>query len=218
MKKIFVFITSVIILILSSSAVYADGGKVTYNGDSREYIFSPGSDHSPTDMFTDLKGVMPGDKRSQKITVRNDSSKEVKTKIWLRSEYADESSADFLSKLQMSLSVGNDNGQAYMFSTSGSLTPDNDGWILLGLLYSGGEVDLTLDLYVPTELDNSYMDRIGFVDWTFKTEEFPKEPDDPVPPKTGDTGSVDYLIIAAAAALLVLFIAAFGVRKIKEKQ
>lgn len=212
MKKIIVLITSLVILVLSASAAYAQGGSVTYSGNSREFIFAPGSSYSPTDMFTDLKNVMPGDKRSQNITVRNDASKNVKTKLWLRSEYADESSRDFLSKLRFTLDVSNDNGQAYMFSSSGALTEENDGWIYLGTLYSGGEVNLTLNVYVPTELDNSYMDRLGIVEWTFKSEELPRDPDDPVPPKTGDSGSFNYLIIIVIGALMITFVA-IGVRK-----
>ena len=142
MKKWMVLLTMLMTLLTGVVSVGAVDGHVTYDGNARAFIFAPGSSYSPTDLFPDLKGVMPGDTRTQKITVRNDAARNVKTNIWLRSEYADAASQDFLSKLSLSLTVGNENGQAYMFSPSGALTADNDGWILLGTLYSGGEVDL----------------------------------------------------------------------------
>ena len=155
MKKWIALLTMLLTLLLSTVTVSAAGGHVTYDGNAQTFIFAPGSRFSPTDLFTDLKDVMPGDTRTQHITLRNDASRNVKTKIWLRSEYADEASRKFFSQLQMSLQVDNSNGQAYMFSPSGTLTADNDGWVLLGTLYSGGEVDLALQLYVPTELDRT---------------------------------------------------------------
>ena len=207
MKKWMVLLTMLMTLLTGVVSVGAVDGHVTYDGNARAFIFAPGSSYSPTDLFPDLKGVMPGDTRTQKITVRNDAARNVKTNIWLRSEYADAASQDFLSKLSLSLTVGNENGQAYMFSPSGALTADNDGWILLGTLYSGGEVNLTLALAVPTDLDNRYMDKLGTVDWTFKVEEFDKEPSDPTPPpKTGESETWPVLLVIAGSALAVILI------------
>lgn len=205
MKKWIVFLTVLTVLLCCTTAVFATDGHVTYDGNAREFIFAPGSSYSPTDLFADLKGVMPGDTRTQNITVKNDAARNVKTNIYLRSEYADTDSRDFLSQLQFTLTVGNANGQAYMFSPAGALTPDNDGWVLLGTLYSGGEVDLSLVLKVPTDLDNQYMDRIGTVDWIFKVEELDTEPSDPQPPpKTGEAETWPILLVIAGAALVVI--------------
>lgn len=214
MKKWFVLLTVLATLLLGTSTAWAVDGHVTYDGNAREFVFAPGSSYSPTDLFPDLKGVMPGDTRTQNITVKNDSAKNVRANIYLRSEYADDQSRDFLSQLQFTLNVGNNNGQAYMFSPAGMLTPDNDGWVLLGTLYSGGEVDLSLLLTVPTDLDNQYMDRIGTVDWTFKVEELDVTPSDPQPPpKTGEAQTWPILLGIAAAALMVIFAVTVGTQR-----
>ena len=214
MKKWFVLLTVLATLLLGTSTAWAVDGHVTYDGNAREFVFAPGSSYSPTDLFPDLKGVMPGDTRTQNITVKNDSTKNVRANIYLRSEYADDQSRDFLSQLQFALNVGNNNGQAYMFSPAGTLTPDNDGWVLLGTLYSGGEVDLSLLLTVPTDLDNQYMDRIGTVDWTFKVEELDVTPSDPQPPpKTGEAQTWPILLGIAAAALMVIFAVTVGTQR-----
>lgn len=214
MKKWFVLLTVLATLLLGTSTAWAVDGHVTYDGNAREFVFAPGSSYSPTDLFPDLKGVMPGDTRTQNITVKNDSTKNVRANIYLRSEYADDRSRDFLSQLQFTLNVGNNNGQAYMFSPAGTLTPDNDGWVLLGTLYSGGEVDLSLLLTVPTDLDNQYMDRIGTVDWTFKVEELDVTPSDPQPPpKTGEAQTWPILLGIAAAALMVIFAVTVGTQR-----
>lgn len=214
MKKWFVLLTVLATLLLGTSTAWAVDGHVTYDGNAREFVFAPGSSYSPTDLFPDLKGVMPGDTRTQNITVKNDSTKNVRANIYLRSEYADDQSRDFLSQLQFTLNVGNNNGQAYMFSPAGTLTPDNDGWVLLGTLYSGGEVDLSLLLTVPTDLDNQYMDRIGTVDWTFKVEELDVTPSDPQPPpKTGEAQTWPILLGIAAAALMVIFAVTVGTQR-----
>ena len=219
MKKWIALLTMLLTLLLSTVTVSAAGGHVTYDGNAQTFIFAPGSRFSPTDLFTDLKDVMPGDTRTQHITLRNDAARNVKTKIWLRSEYADEASRKFFSQLQMSLQVGNSNGQAYMFSPSGTLTADNDGWVLLGTLYSGGEVDLALQLYVPTELDNEFMGRLGIVDWTFKAEELDKEPSDPTPPpKTGENTALWILWAVAGSALLLIFILSIRIGKERTKK
>ena len=106
MKKIISILISLLVVTamtcgLSISAYAA--GTVTYSADSSKFIFEPGSSHSPTDLFTEYKGLMPGDSVRQDITVKNDSSYGVKVKLYVRSHGAHEDSVDFLSKLQIAL-------------------------------------------------------------------------------------------------------------------
>ena len=167
MKKV---ITLLVVLILSLSSVlpvYAADGKVTYDGNAREFIFEPGSEHSLTDLFPNFKGVMPGDTLTQKITVKNDAANNVKVKIYIRSLGAHEDSVEFLSQLGLKVQKSEDNEMAYMFDAAANETAQLTDWVYLGTLYSGGEVNLDVILDVPVELDNEFQNKICYLDWEF---------------------------------------------------
>ena len=206
------------LLICSAAFPASAAGTVTFDGDAEEFIFAPGSDLSPTDLFDELKGVMPGDSITQKITVRNDSSKEVKVNIYLRSLGAREGSEDLLSMLKMTVDKSEDNTMGYMFDATADQTAGLTDWVLLGTLYSGGEVNLEITLDVPIELGDEYQNKIGYLDWQFRVEELPVEPDDPQPPKTGDDSAVFlYVAIISVCVLFVVLLLAFKRRKIADE-
>ena len=202
------FIKNVVILLvvatmLCTFAVSANAeGKVTYSADADKFIFEPGSDHSPTDLFTEYKGLMPGDVVKQDITVRNDSE-DVKVNIFVRSLGAQEGSEDFLSKLHLTVAKSEENEMAYMFDAAADQTAGMTDWVFLGTLYSGGEVNLVLNLEIPIELGDDFQDAIGYIDWEFKAEELPIEPDDPVKP--GDSSNIIIYGIIALLSLFALF-------------
>jgi hypothetical protein len=193
-------------LLLLIQPVAAQGGEVTYSGDSGSFIFAPGSDYSPTDLFAGLKDLMPGDTITQRITVRNNASDRVKVDIYLKAESVHPEGADFLSQLH--LTVAKDYGLGdYMFDAAADQTAQLTDWVLLGTLYSGGEVDLQVTLQVPKELGNEYQDAMGAIDWTFKVEEFPSELVDPVTPETADPAQLWLLytgVGVSTAALITL--------------
>jgi hypothetical protein len=92
--------------------------------------------------------------------------------------------------------------------------------VLLGTLYSGGEVNLDVVLDVPTSLTNEHSNQIGFIDWEFAIEEFPVEPDDPSPP-TGDRSYIFVYIVSIAgivalASVIIIFVVLKKDRKEKE--
>lgn len=176
----------------------ADTSNVIYDGAAREFIFQPGTDYSPTDLFPDFKEAMSGDTLGQKIVVRNDADKNVDVKIYMCALGAYEDSAQFLS--QLSLSVASTTNDSLFQGTAA----EKDGladWVLLGTFKSGDEVELMATLQVPITLDNTYQEAIGYLDWEFKVEEFPIET-----PDTGDSTNVLPFVGIAAVALIIIIV------------
>ena len=206
MKKVITLLTVLIIALSAVLPVYAADGKVTYSGNAGNFVFEPGSEHSLTDLFPNFKGVMPGDTITQKITVKNDADNKVKVKIYMRSLGAHEDSIEFLSQLCLKIAKSEENEMAYMFDAAANGTAQLTDWVCLGMLYSGGEVNLDVTLDVPVELSNEYQNKIGYLDWEFMIEEFPIEPDDPKPPKTGDNTNIGLWFALMMSSLAVLFV------------
>ena len=82
-KGILSLALTLLMLMGLATTAFADG-RVTYDGNAREFIFAPGSEYSPTDLFTDFKNVMPGDSITQKVTIDNKVEKNVKIKVYMR--------------------------------------------------------------------------------------------------------------------------------------
>ena len=197
---------------LTANRISAEDGNVTYDGNAKDFIFAPGSEYSPTDLFADFKDLMPGDSVSQKITIDNDISKEVKIKIYMRSLGADQQSQEFLS--QLSLTVVQD-GKTNLFDAPASETAQLTDWVYLGTLYSGGKIDLNVTVSVPITLGNDFQDAVGKLTWEFMVEELPVETTDPRP--TGDNSNIyvamTVMSVSAAALSVVL-----ALKKKKEQE
>ena len=210
MKKCFTFLCVCVLLLSCVTPVLAAEGNVTYSGDAGEFIFAPGSRYSPTDLFPDFKDVMPGDSITQPVTVKNDASNKVKVNIYVRALGAHEDSKEFLSKLHLRVEKSEENTMAYMFDAAANETAELTEWVSLGTLYSGGEVNLNVILDVPVELDNTYQQQIGYLDWEFMIEEYEIAPTDPEPPKTGDDLRIWIwagLAVMSFSALMILILA-----------
>ena len=197
---------------LTANRISAQDGNVTYDGNAKDFIFAPGSEYSPTDLFADFKDLMPGDSVSQKITIDNDISKEVKIKIYMRSLGADQQSQEFLS--QLSLTVVQD-GKTNLFDAPASETAQLTDWVYLGTLYSGGKIDLDVTVSVPITLGNDFQYAVGKLTWEFMVEELPVETTDPRP--TGDNSNiyVAMTVMSVSAAALTVVLA---LKKKKEQE
>ncbi len=216
MKKLFSLLAAAVISLSLIMSVSADSN-VTYSGNSGDFIFTPGSEHSPTDLFENFKNVLPGDSIIQPITVKNNASNKIKVKIYMRSLGAHENSKDFLSQLNLKVKKSADNDMAYMFDAAANETAQLTDWVELGTLYSGGVVNLDVILDVPTSLSNEYSDQIGYLDWEFKVEELPLGPNDPKPPQTGDdTHLWLWASLMAGSALLIVLVIVFTRKKREE--
>ena len=215
MRTIFSFVLAMLFLFSGAVTVAAETGNVTYSGDAGQFIFAPGSANSPTDLFPDFKDVMPGDIIHQRIVIRNDASEEVKIKVYLRALGAHEGSEEFLSQLKLRVETADDTA---LFQAPADETAQLTDWVCLGLVYSGGEIELDVLLEVPTSLDNNYKNLIGYLDWEFMIEEFPVEDDDPKPPPRGDDFRWQWYAAGLAGSVFMILLLILWEKKRKEDE
>lgn len=205
MKKL-IAILMMLSLLLAATPVFAEDSNVVYTGDAGQFVFMPGSEESPTDLFVNFKDVMPGDSLSQTITVRNNASEKVKVEIYIRALGAQEGSEEFLSQLKLRVEKPEENTMAYMFDAYANETAQLTDWVCLGMLYSGGIVNLNVVLDVPIEMGNEFQDAIGYLDWEFMVIEYPAEGSDPQPPPTGDNSGVSLYVLLMALCVAVIIV------------
>jgi len=179
--KRFAALALAVMLLGSVAVLAADNPSVVYSGNSGKFIFAPGSEYSPTDLFVDFKGVMPGDSLLENIEIHNKANNRVIVKIYMRALGANEGSEELLS--QMKLRVAQAGIADPRFEAPADETAQLTDWVLLGTFNPGAATMLDVTLDVPIELGNDFQNAIGELVWEFRVEEFPVT----VGPSTDDT-------------------------------
>ncbi len=218
MKRFFTLLIVPILILSFIYPIYAADGRVIYNGKASNFVFEPGSKHSLTDLFSNFKEIMPGDTLTQKITIKNKAENNVKVKIYLRSLGARDDSKKFLSQLGLRVRKSEENKMAYMFDSAANETAQLTDWVCLGMLYSGGEINLDVTLDVPVSLSNDYKNMIEYLDWEFMVEEFPVEHADPDAPQAGDDSYIGLWLTMMFCLIVLLIILFVSKKKYKDNE
>lgn len=186
----------VMVLSLSVTAFAADSS-ITFKGAQEGFDFQPGSEYTTTDLFDNFKDVMPGDKLTETIQVKNEASDCDYIKLYMRAVVHDENGNPLTYSEAFENTDGKDqanvagqrdetvatmqdflsqltmriyNGEELIYNAS----PDEAGAlvnnVLLGTLSKDESLNLKVELDVPIELGNEYANRVGEVDWVFLAE------------------------------------------------
>lgn len=202
-KRFSALLLAAVILGSGVSAMAADNPSVVYSGNSGKFIFAPGSEYSPTDLFVDFKGVMPGDSILENIEVHNKANNRVIVKIYMRALGANEGSEALLS--QMNLRVAQAGIADPRFEAPADQTAQLTDWVLLGTFNPGAATMLDVTLDVPMEMGNDFQNAIGELTWEFRVDEYPVY----IWPGTGDDtplGLYAALLGGGCLVLILLFL------------
>ncbi|MBO5702790.1 MAG: hypothetical protein J6S71_10155 [Clostridia bacterium] len=214
-RRIIALLLAVIFCMSAVISVSADDS-IIYDGESHEFIFV----HDEVNESGEEIRVMPGDTIKRKLTVKNDAERDVKVNIFVRPLVkaidSESGSADYLSDVTVTVAKAKENRMAYMFEASADQLDESGEWLMLGTLYSGGMVDLEVTLDFPITLDNEFQGAEFYLE--FRVQEFPKEPDDPEPPQTGDVNNVVLFSCVSAVALVLILIPIVSRRRRRDEE
>lgn len=178
-----------------------ENSKVTFISKNKGFKFE--SDNS--DLFLNFKNLLPGETRTQMISVTNKSSA---TEIFLRAEIEDQSKAtpkttaliEKLLKEYVTIVVTADdgtlvyNGPVWGNLESNNANPDSMRYdFSLGKFASEQTKDLSIQLQVDPKVDNEYQELWGDIRWVWSAQgkETPIDP----PPQTGDDSEMYFYIV-----------------------
>lgn len=167
------------------AAIYtvAGAGKVPavmYNGKSEEIEFEralPFLGNKEPDLFPDLKGMMPGDSVTQRITVGAKNLYNQRVYLYLKAENPNEDYKTLMETYGDWVTFKVQNG-------SHDITGDLSEGVLLGVYGYDNTQHLDVTLSIDIEAGNELQDLVAEVDWVFTAEILPNfyppiRPEDP---------------------------------------
>lgn len=199
LHKACAFLTALLLSFNFVIPVYGEDRTIIFNGNDQGFDMGEGSEYTETDLFDNFKNVMPGDSLEQVITVENHAEDSGYIDLYLRVEVHDqdgrpvsedeslETMLDFLSQLNMKIYQGD--RVIYESSTDDPAQLTENTFLLR--ISKNRSAKLRVDIDVPIELGNEYMNRTGAIDWIFTAEgkDRPQTPITPDKPSGDDTPS-----------------------------
>ncbi|MEZ4358331.1 MAG: LPXTG cell wall anchor domain-containing protein [Eubacteriales bacterium] len=208
LKRIIVVAIFLLVLFTGTTAYANNDSLVVYEGSAKNFVFVP----ETTDLFQNLKNIMPGDELAQEIIVRNTGDKVVK--VYLRAEAVEEQYRSFLSQLSLKVvENGEDSTNATLFEATADQQDTLVNNVLLGTVSPGVDTTLHVTLDVPRSLGDEYQNTKGVIKWVFTVE----ETDEPDTPKTGDD-SVTWIWYAVLIVAVIAFATALIIKKKKKAE
>ena len=233
MKKTLICLCLLLVMLVGS----AQASDVTFEGPTKDFVFTGANQMTTTDLFANFKNVLPGDTLTQRITVTNKSWDHVRIYLsaWAEGEpydteydaelaglsLAHEKNVEFLEQLNLQVELVKSVGVSSGVELANAPADEPDGLertakdkygVLLGTYARNASATLDVTLTVPASMTSDYMGRVGMVPWTFTVIEIP----DDGTPDTGDWFSLPVWIglgVVLAAALVWLI---FGAKKRKK--
>ena len=239
MKKIISTLLMLVMLLSLSVTAFADAPNVNYTGGTNngKFVFTANTtQYTDTDMFANFKNMMPGDSRTQEITLKNSLTGYYRITVeFMAVPHTDNSgdnapkykdpnkpnpfTAEDLAEMQEFLSnfdmtITNRRGEIlYDDLASGGDGGGPEDWTKITTLNRGESTTITVTLKAHLDMgdDDKFKNYIGEVDWKFRAVEIPYEPTEP---RTGDSSQ----IWLYAAICLVSAAAVVGILVIKKKK
>lgn len=196
-NRSFSLLLTVVLLLSLSVTAFAAASTVTFQGLEEGFAFQPGSEYTASDLFGNFKNVMPGDKLTETVEVKNVATDCNYIKLYLRAAVHDEEGNPLTYNEAFENSDGKDqtnidgqrdetvatmadflskltmrvyNGDTLIYASSPEKAGALADNVFLGTLQSGETMALRVELDVPIDLGNAYANRVGEVDWVFLAE------------------------------------------------
>lgn len=197
LKSLSSLLLALVMVLSMAVTAFAADSTITFKGAKDGFDVQPGSEYTATDLFGNFKDVMPGDKLTENIQLKNAATDCDYIKVYMKAVVHDENGnpltydevyenkdgkdqADIAGQRDETVATMQDflsqltmriyNGDELIYNAS----PDEAGAlvnnVLLGTLRNGDSLNLKVELDVPIELGNKYANRVGEVDWVFLAE------------------------------------------------